>query len=327
MDIVEMITWFAGLLTVASIFGGAFLHLYKKEWGVRLLYLSAGLGLTFIMSFFMSGQNRPWFAVFLVFLLLTLGLFVINLFLRNSEGAKKKLLWTGNVFVLAICIIAFGFTLKYDSILFNNSEAVTAKPHNEKKEVTSDNNNNSVDDTSDETTIEENGTDDNVESDSTNAQEATFGITITDFKNKWSAMANENEMYAINTITDMNYDAQTNIYKGKVTDYLGIEAKLEPGTEKIIYIATVSPVTQEGQTIIAGNISIGTAILQSIVNPSLTPDERGEIAIKQLGFGLKETDLTTVDNSYIYKGDTYFLRNLDGLVYFIAAKGEYHKKE
>ncbi|PGK52102.1 hypothetical protein CN918_30385 [Priestia megaterium] len=326
MDIVEMITWFAGLLTVASIFGGAFLHLYKKEWGVRLLYLSAGLGLTFIASFFMSGQDKPWFAVFLVLLLLTLGIFVINLFLRNSEGAKKKVLWIGNVLVLAICIIAFGFTMKYDSILSKSSEVATAKPHNEEEEITSDDNV-SASDSSDETTMEENETDDNSELDSTNPGDATFDITITDFKNKWSAMANENEMYAINTITDMNYDAQTGIYKGKVTDYLGIEAKIDPDTEKIIYIATVSPVTQEGQTIIAGNISVGTAILQTIVNPALTPDERGEIAIKQLGFGLKETDLTTIDNSYIYKGDTYFLRNLDGLVFFIAAKGEYHKKE
>jgi len=156
------------------------------------------------------------------------------------------------------------------------------------------------------------------------AEKETFGMNIIEFKTMWEQATTKSGMEDLHAFSNDKFlEAKDSIiFKSQINEYIYLQATLDPINEEIKDISLVTVPPEGNQTTISTNIILATGVLVSVLQPELTADERGDIVINNLGLGLEDTDLKTVNNEYVLNDVSYVLRNMEGLLYFGVIAGD-----
>ena len=328
MNLIEVVVWISGVLTLMVIVGGAFLYVYKNEWGIRLLYLSAGFGLTFFTTFIISGKHKPWFAVFLVCLFLTFVSFVISLFLRHSTGYTKKLPWIGTIIVLVLTFVSFGFTLKYDLIFMNDKGAETTyadlkgnENENVEKEVGANEEASGL--TSDEEEPEENSIVEEAPQDNTGTttqedqqakwdkltSSSTLDMHMTQFDILWNAVANMKEDDNLTDYYNESISDDGTTFRAVFNENLRISGLINPSNNNFIGFVLESSIPATSDDDVYNKFA--SACYGLILITQKNAEEKPDILVmnKLFNLGDEPIDLSQVDRMFTYNEVTYVLQS------------------
>lgn len=148
--------------------------------------------------------------------------------------------------------------------------------------------------------------------------EKTFRMNILEFRDAWLQFTDTSSLERINTVTNEEYIEVEDgiIYTADINEYLLIQALLDFQNEEIISIFIEAVPPEESYSDESFDIDIAPAVLMAILQPEITPDERGDIVISNLGWGAQGVNQETLNNEYILNDTTYVTKNMDGLLYF-----------